>query len=433
MTFRILTLGCKVNQYESEALSEQLVEAGFAPAPENRPADLYVVNTCTVTGESDRKSRQFIRRAASENPGAPVLVTGCLSQRQSEEVSRIPGVRFVCGTREKAKVVDFARSLADGSMQPGSPVIDVTPLTSAPFEPMRIRHFDRTRAYIKIEDGCNHYCSYCAIPYARGPVRSKPREDVLAELEGFAGQGCPEIVLTGIETGSYGKDLDGYSLPDLLKEADRLPGMGRIRLGSLDPSVITEEFSKAISGLTHICPHFHLSMQSGSDAVLKAMRRNYTGAEAEAALDRLRRDMPGVLFTTDIITGFPGETDEMFEETLSFVRRQRFLHIHVFPYSARKGTRAASFPNPVPVEVRRQRARRLIEEQKRIKRELIESLLPCDADVLFETYENGQAYGHTANFIEVAVPSPVDRKGTFARVRLTSTDGEHALGTIQAT
>ncbi|MBP5293643.1 MAG: tRNA (N(6)-L-threonylcarbamoyladenosine(37)-C(2))-methylthiotransferase MtaB [Clostridia bacterium] len=430
MTFKIYTLGCKVNQYESEAIAEALEKEQFDKLTDETPADAYIINTCTVTGESDRKARQLIRRVRGEHPGSFLIVTGCLSQTQQESVASIEGVDFVCGNRAKLDVVQFLKSRRNLKSGKGETVVSVPELTRAPFEKMQIRSFDRTRAYIKIEDGCNHYCTYCAIPYARGNVRSKDPTDVLDEIRSLSSQGVPEVVLTGIETGSYGQDLEDMDLGKLLRMADTVEGVGRIRLGSLDPRTMTPEFVKILSHMRRIARHFHLSMQSGSDSVLSRMHRFYTVSQAEEAMQRAREALPGVLFTTDIITGFPGESEEDFRDTLDFVRRNPFLHIHIFPYSQRKMTKAAAYRDQVPVALRRARALELANWQSGIVEALLEGLTGQTVDVLFETCENGFATGHTDNFIEVRVRTDEDLRAKTRKVRLMSHTGETMEGVL---
>ena len=341
-TAGIYTLGCKVNQYESEAIAELLAARGVKILPPDEPCDCYIINTCTVTAESDRKARQFVRRAIGENPDAYILVTGCLAETAPEQLSAIAGVDFLIGNRNKSAVADATIALYRQGHKNQSTEIARVPLGGdSTFESMVITHFDRTRAYIKIEDGCENHCAYCIIPAARGRVRSKAPREVIDEVRGLTDGGCREVVLTGIETASYGKDLDGYGLADLLAEVDRIPGIGRVRLGSLDPSLMKQPFVDRIARLSSLAPHFHLSMQSGSSRTLAAMKRKYNAQMALDNMERVRRAIPDVQFTTDMIVGFPGEGEEDFRETVEFARQARFLMIHVFPYSRRTGTVAA--------------------------------------------------------------------------------------------
>lgn len=419
-TAAILTQGCKVNQYESEAIAEALTARGFTVRPPQEVCDLYVVNTCTVTAESDRKARQAIRRLLSENPAAFLIVTGCSAQKAADTIASIPGVDCVIGNRSKLAVADAATALFRAGAKPERPLISVGSLEGSRFEEMTITHFDRTRAYVKIEDGCENRCAYCAIPDARGPVRSKPAEAVLAEVRGLVAGGCREIVLTGIETGSWGRDLPGAPrLCDLLCAVDALPGIGRVRLSSLDPSIVTPRFVERTSSLASLAPHFHLSVQSGCSATLARMRRRYNAAQAEAAIARLREAIPQVQLTTDMIVGFPGETEEEFSESKAFAERMRFLHIHVFPYSRRDGTPAATMPDQMPESVKHRRVAELSAVSDGSRNAILKSVLleGRPLSVLFESCEGGMCYGHTPEFLEVRVVSQENLRGQVVRVQ----------------
>ena len=428
----IYTLGCKVNQYESEAMAEALAKEGVTILPPNRVCDAYIINTCTVTAESDRKARQFIRRAIAKNPEAYIAVTGCLAETDPEGLAAIEGVDIVVGNTEKMAVVRELLRLFQKNEKPLSPMVHHPSMESAPFEPMRISAFGRTRAYVKIEDGCENHCTYCIIPSARGSVRSKPMREVIDEVALLTEGGCREVVLTGIETASYGRDLPKGDLASLLEAVNAIPNIGRIRLGSLDPSLIREGFVKRIAPLASVTPHFHLSLQSGSSRTLAAMKRKYNADQARAAMALLRREMPRVKFTTDVIVGFPGETEEDFLETLRFVEEERFLMVHIFPYSKRRGTPAERMPNQVPGEVKRERLHRLEAVAERVRREILEEEIRQHplTEVLFETCKDGMAYGHTDDFLEVAVPSPCPLSGTLRAVRLTHTDGNLCFGEL---
>ena len=432
-TVGILTLGCKVNQYESEAIAEAFEQQGFDVALHgNDVRDVYVINTCTVTAESDRKAGQLVRRMRAKNPNAIVLVTGCFSQVAPERLAAMEGVAYVCGNTQKLSVVDAACRLLRQETPVTEAKICVEDITCAPFEPMRITRFERTRAYVKIEDGCENRCSYCAIPGARGRVRSKPLADVVEEVTALVAGGCREIVLTGIETASWGRDLSGVGLADLLEAVDAIPNVGRIRLGSLDPSLMKEDFVRRIAALKHLTPHFHISMQSGSSAVLAAMKRKYNRDQAMAGIRRLREAIPMVELTTDFIVGFPGETDADFADTLSFAREAKFLSMHVFAYSRRAGTIAASMPGQIPTAVKKERSAALIALGAELHRERSEKALESPLrEVLFETYENGMAIGHTDTFLEVAAPSPTPLHSVIGKVKLLRVENERVIAEIQ--
>ncbi len=399
----LYTLGCKVSQYETQAIAEAFAERGFDVVSPNQVCDVYVVNTCTVTAEADRKCRQVIRRLQKKNPHARILVTGCYSQVSPEAVANIPGVSYVCGTAHKLGLVDKACQLLAGEELPER--VEVTPLEGEPFESMCIHSSPRTRAYVKIEDGCECRCTYCIIPYARGEVRSKPPREVIEEIEGLCRGGTQEVVLTGIETASYGVDLQGYRLIDLLEEIDRRFPHLRVRLGSLTPCVMTEDFVTRLSRLTTPVPHFHLSMQSGSDSVLRGMKRRYNTAMALSAMERLRSSMPGVQFTTDLLVGFPGESEELFLETLDFARRARFLSAHVFTYSRRPGTPAATYEGQVEESEKTERSHRLTQVVEKIQGEILDEYVQKQTPLrlLLETRQGDVWQGHTDEFLEATV------------------------------
>ncbi len=431
-TVGLYTLGCKVAQYETEAVAEAFAQRGFSLRPFDEVCDVYVINTCTVTAESDRKSRQIIRRARQTAPGALVMVCGCYAQTTPAAIAAIPGVDYISGTGRKMELPRVAQELLQG--RPASPLVHVTDVAQEPFEAMRITHAPRTRAYVKIEDGCACRCTYCAIPAARGPVRSKPLPDVLQEVEGLARSGVQEVVLTGIETAAYGTDLPHARLIDLLEALDRMPGVPRVRLGSLSPELIRPDFISRFSRLHCVVPHLHLSMQSGADAVLHRMRRRYDRRMALEALAALRQAVPRIQFTTDMIVGFPGEREEDHAQTMDFAARARFLHMHVFPYSRRPGTPAATFPDQVPEAVKHARSAALIAAGQKIEEEILDACVTAQEDlpVLFETQQGGYVTGHTDTFMEVRVPAPVCRelRGSVAKVRPVRREGLCILGEL---
>lgn len=413
-TFAVYTLGCKVSQYESEAILEEAVRRGFTPVTEG--ADIAVINTCTVTAEGDRKCRQLIRRLVRQSPETKIMVCGCYSQVSPESVSAIDGVAYVCGTQNKLRTVERALELLDGK---AIPKIEVAPLAGADFESMRILHAPRTRAYIKIEDGCDNRCAYCKIPDARGHVRSKKIADVVAEARALTDAGVREVVLTGIETASFGADT-GESLCDLLDAVNGIDGIERIRLGSLEPTLMRPAFLDRIAKVGKLTPHFHLSMQSGSSHTLAAMRRKYNAETALRNIENTRAALPGVQFTTDFIVGFPGETDEDFAETMEFARRVGFLATHVFKYSKRAGTPAAKMPDQVPEEIKHARSQALIALSAESTAHCLAEILAAHPTetVLFEQKIGGLWSGHTAAFAEVRAASDADLHGELRKVRL---------------
>ncbi len=427
LTVGIYTLGCKVNQYESEAIAESFAAAGFSLQAPSLPCDIYIINTCTVTGESDRKAGQFIRRAIRQNPNAYILVTGCLSQTRPETVAQIPSVDYICGNANKLAVLNAAKELVESGKKPQTATVSSCPPDAFGFEEMQITHFDRTRAYVKIEDGCENRCTYCIIPSARGSVRSKSPSAILEEVRGLVAGGCREVVLTGIETASYGKDLKSYRLADLLEEVDKIPGIGRVRLGSLDPSLMTQDFVDRIAGLPSLAPHFHLSMQSASDRILALMKRKYNSRMALEGITRLRKAFPTVQFTTDMIAGFPGETEEDFLASLQFIKDAGFLMVHVFPYSRRAGTVAATMGGQLPKSIKKERVARLSEVAMQTRKEILSGMIGSVEEVLFETYEDGIATGHTASFLQVSCPSPVPLCSQLHSVLITESDEEQCF------
>lgn len=413
-TFAVYTLGCKVSQYESEAILEEAVRRGFTPVTEG--ADIAVINTCTVTAEGDRKCRQLIRRLVRQSPETKIMVCGCYSQVSPESVSAIDGVAYVCGTQNKLRTVERALELLDGK---AIPKIEVAPLAGADFESMRILHAPRTRAYIKIEDGCDNRCAYCKIPDARGHVRSKKIADVVAEARALTDAGVREVVLTGIETASFGADT-GESLCDLLDAVNGIDGIERIRLGSLEPTLMRPAFLDRIAKVGKLTPHFHLSMQSGSSRTLATMRRKYNAETALRNIENTRAALPDVQFTTDFIVGFPGETDEDFAETMEFARRVGFLATHVFKYSKRAGTPAAKMPDQIPEEVKHARSQALIALSAESTAHCLAEILAAHPTetVLFEQKIGGLWSGHTAAFAEVRAASDADLHGELRKVRL---------------
>ncbi len=416
-TVGLYTLGCKVSQYETEAVLEELERRGFEGRSFDDVCDAYVINTCTVTKESDRKSRQMIRRAVDRNKNAVVAVMGCYSERDGEDVLAIDGVNIVVGTVGKLSLADRIEEMLTSGRR--DKILDVRPLQGARFEPMCITHAPRTRAYVKIEDGCESRCTYCAIKEARGPVRSKRPEDVIREVEGLYKNGTREIVLTGIETGSYGRDFDTpYTLADLLCELDKRKSAERIRLGSLAPELCGKDFADRIKGLSILAPHFHISVQSGSDRILGAMKRRYNRKMALDNIGRLRSYMPNLNITTDLMVGFPGETEEDFLETLSFVSEAELLFAHVFAYSRRHGTPAADYPDQVAESVKKERSRRLMAEVSRVRDMILDRVVDSKEtlSVILEDSEGGVFTAHSDSFLEVKLEAPDNIQGDAVKV-----------------
>ncbi len=424
----VYTLGCKVSQYESEAILEEALRCGFSAAACDGECDICIVNTCTVTAESDRKCRQLIRRLAGRAPNAKILVCGCYAQTAPERLAALKDVDYISGTLDKIQIIQRARELLDGK---ALPKIEVRPLAGAPFESMRIEHAPRTRAYVKIEDGCENRCAYCIIPKARGPVRSKKIAEALDEIRGLAASGVREVVLTGIETTSFGADT-GEQLGDLLTAADNIDGLARIRLGSLEPTLFCPDFIRQISNLKKLAPHFHLSLQSGCSKTLAAMRRKYNAKTAMQAIQMIRAALPDAQLTADFIVGFPGETEEDFEQTLAFAKEARLLSAHIFKYSKRAGTPAADFPNQVPEAVKHARSERLIAccaagTQACLSAQAEQRPMQ---DVLFEQIIDELWSGHTASFIEVRVRAAENLHGKLLPVRVIECGDGYLIGEL---
>jgi len=420
-TIACLTLGCKVNQYDTEAMREAFEAAGYASVPFSAPADVYLINTCTVTVTGDQKSMKLIRRAAREHPEAGIIVCGCLAQRDAGRV-RLPGVRLILGTRDRSRVVElYERAIAEGRV-----ISAVGAEGDWTFEHLTVqRHEGHTRAVMKIQEGCENRCAYCVIPSVRGPVRSMPLPEVEEEARALGEAGYKELVATGIHLMSYGRDL-GLTLADALRAIHRAEGVQRVRLGSLEPVGVTDEFVSALAELPKICPQFHLSMQSGSDGVLRRMRRRYNTRQYLEAARKLQTAFPGCALTTDVIAGFPGETDEEHRETLAFIRQVGFARIHVFPFSPRTGTEAAAMPGQVPEAVKKARAAELIALGGELERAFVQSLVGTRQRVLFEERgEGGLCEGYTENYVRVAAPGT---PGETREVIIRSAEGTTARG-----
>ncbi|PAB58936.1 tRNA (N(6)-L-threonylcarbamoyladenosine(37)-C(2))-methylthiotransferase MtaB [Anaeromicrobium sediminis] len=425
------TLGCKVNQYETEAMTELFEKNGYNVVESEEVADVYVINTCTVTNLGDRKSRQFIRRCKRKNPDSIVAVVGCYSQTAPDEVSKIEEVDVILGTNDRNKIVDYVKKKKK-QKEKINVVTDIMQVRD--FEEMTIDNIKgKTRAFLKIQEGCNQYCSYCIIPYARGPIRSRKLDDIIKEVKRLVENGFKEVVLTGIHVASYGKDLDKGTLLDVIKEVNKIEGLKRIRLSSIEPTIMTEKFVKTLSELDKVCDHFHLSLQSGCDETLKRMNRKYTTKEYMEVVGRIKHYMPEGSITTDIIVGFPGETDEEFEKTMEFVKDIKFSQIHVFKYSPRKGTPAAEFENQVDGIVKNKRSEELISVAEKFAKEYNKKFIGQNKRVLFETKsaeQEGYYEGLTENYIKVLGKSDKDISGKILNAKLEKIYDEMVFGSI---
>lgn len=420
-------LGCKVNAYETEAMRQLLEDAGYEIVPFSERADVYVINTCSVTNIADRKSRQMIHRARKLNPAAVIAAAGCYVQTREADALADASVDIVVGNNRKGQLaVLLERWFAE---HPDGKLADVIDINDGeqPYEALNVpRPTEHTRAFLKVQDGCNQFCSYCVIPYARGRVRSRPLAEALAEARSLAANGYRELVLTGIHLSSYGLDR-GEQLLDLIRGVHEVDGIERIRLGSLEPKVITEEFVRALAGLPKLCPHFHLSLQSGCDATLARMNRKYTCGEYAAGCGLLRQFFAHPAITTDVIVGFPGETEEEFAETREFLERIRFYEMHIFKYSRRKGTRASVMEGQVPEEVKTARSELLIELARRMSAEFRAYYRGREASVLLEERQEiagrPMLVGYTPEYVKVAYDSPENAENTIVSGTLCELPG----------
>ncbi|WP_195263266.1 tRNA (N(6)-L-threonylcarbamoyladenosine(37)-C(2))-methylthiotransferase MtaB [Clostridium sp. 1001275B_160808_H3] len=427
------TLGCRVNVYESEAMAEKFIREGYEVVDASEAADVYVINTCTVTNMGDKKSRQIISRARRLNENATVAVVGCYSQIAPKEVSEIPGVDVVLGTRNKGDVVYYVNKARDEGK---SQVHVEGVLKNRKFEELNIEEYqDKTRAFLKIQDGCNRFCTYCIIPYSRGSVCSKDPKKVLEEVNKLAEHGFKEIILSGIHTASYGLDLEGsVNLIDIIEEIEKVEGIERIRIGSIEPAFFTPEVIEKIKKFKKLCPHFHLSLQSGCDATLKRMNRRYTAQEYADSVNLLRETMPDVSITTDVIVGFPGETEEEFNETYEFLKNIKLTKTHVFKYSPRKGTKAADMQDQVDGSIKEKRSKLLIELSNKNEKEFIEKFIGKEMDALIETEVKGKDgiyEGYTRNYIKVQVPCTcADVTGKIVDIEIIEVENEIGIAKL---
>lgn len=392
-------------------------------------ADIYVINTCTVTNMSDRKSRQTLRKAKQKNEKAIIVATGCYAQVAKDELEKIDEIDLCLGINEKNEIVKHVEDYIDNHKKIS--IISDVAKQKEYLDFGTVTEAEKTRAAIKIQDGCDRFCTYCIIPYARGRVRSRNIESIKQEIEALVKTGIKEIVLTGIHIASYGKDLkDNITLCKLLIELNKIDGLKRIRLGSLEPTLLNKEFIEAIKGLDKLCTHFHLSLQSGCDETLKRMNRRYTTSEFREVASNIRKEFPEAVLTTDIIVGFPGETDEEFDITYNFLKEIKFYKMHVFPYSQRKGTKAAVMPDQINATIKENRSKRLIELSNKNEEEFLEKYIGKDVEVLFEQEEGNYIKGHTANYLEVLVDCNNAKENELKTIHITQRDGLKLLGIV---
>ncbi len=396
------TLGCKVNHYETQEMTEELEKNGYIIVNEVNKADIIVINSCTVTSESDRKSRQALRHYRSQNPNAITVITGCMTQAYSKKAQQLFEADIILGNKTN-KLLD--KSIKEFILT-RKPIINVDPhKDNEPLISNGISRFEeRTRAYLKIEDGCNRFCSYCAIPYARGRVRSKPLEEIVKEATSLAQNGFVEIVLVGINLSAYGSDLENADFPSAVEAVAKIDKVKRVRLGSLEPDHLTDDVIERLSKIKKLCPHFHISLQSGCDNTLKRMNRHYTADQFSSLCDKLRRTFKNCALTTDIMVGFSGETEEDFNDTVEFVKKIKFEKVHIFPYSVREGTRAASFDGKITNKEKAERAKALSEVCGNIRAQFLKNQIGKEYDVLIESkLPDGSLFGYTENYIPVKI------------------------------
>ncbi|MCX7773889.1 MAG: tRNA (N(6)-L-threonylcarbamoyladenosine(37)-C(2))-methylthiotransferase MtaB [Clostridia bacterium] len=420
-----ITLGCKVNTSETEGMKQLFIHAGYSVVSDDEFADVYVINTCTVTSMGDKKSRQMLRRAHSLNPDAVVAAVGCFAQVAPEEAAKIEGVNLVVGTNMKNRIVELVEHTRPDEKQ----IYVMERKALSEYEELPVDNYEgHTRAFLKIQDGCDQFCSYCIIPYARGPVRSRGIGDVVEEAKRFAFRGFKEVVLTGIHLTSYGDKTEGSGLLDLISRVHDIEGIERIRLGSLEPMFLNPEFVQGIRHLPKLCPHFHISLQSGAEATLKRMNRKYRPKDYRAIVRMLKQEIPDVAVTTDVMVGFPGETHEEFEESYGFCEEMGFQWIHVFKYSPRQGTPAARYPSQVPPAVKEERSKRLIALAEKMREAYFRAYLDTEISVLLEQEVNGMMEGLTPNYIPVRALINSDKAGEIIKVRLKGIEKDHMLG-----
>lgn len=422
-TVSFYTLGCKVNQYETNAMEQQFIKNNYEIVENTQKADIYVINTCTVTNMAERKSRQMLRRVKEINPSAVLVVCGCYAQVAKNELEQIPEINIILGINEKNEIVqiveNYMEKMAEQDKKSQEAEIDDVSKQKEFLDFGDVTYTEKNRAVVKVQDGCNMFCSYCIIPYARGRIRSRKIESVVSEIEKIAKEEIKEVVITGIHVASYGKDFDNENtskkirLIDLLEAINKIDGIDRIRLSSLEPTIVDEEFATRLSKLDKICDHFHLSLQSGCDETLKRMNRKYTTQIYRDAVATLRKYYPEASFTTDVIVGFPGETDEEFAKTYEFLKEIDFYRLHVFKYSPRRGTVAEKMPNQIDGNKKEERSNKLIELSNSTENKHNQSYIGKTVKVLFEEFEDGFFKGHTTNYMMVKVAGSEEQLGKF--------------------
>ena len=446
-TVSFYTLGCKVNQYETNAMEQQFIKNNYEIVENTQKADIYVINTCTVTNIAERKSRQMLRRVKEINPSAVLVVCGCYAQVAKNELEQIPEIDIILGINEKNEIVqiveNYMEKMTEQDKRSQEAEIDDVSKQKEFLDFGDVTYTEKNRAVVKVQDGCNMFCSYCIIPYARGRIRSRKIESVVSEIEKISKEGIKEVVITGIHVASYGKDFDNENtskkirLIDLLEAINKIDGIDRIRLSSLEPTIVDEEFATRLSKLDKICDHFHLSLQSGCDETLKRMNRKYTTQIYRDAVATLRKYYPEASFTTDVIVGFPGETDEEFAKTYEFLKEIDFYRLHVFKYSPRRGTVAEKMPNQIDGNKKEERSNKLIELSNSTENKHNQSYIGKTVKVLFEEFEDGFFKGHTTNYMMVKVAGEEGQSDKFVnkildvKIRENNDETRELVGSVE--
>ena len=424
MKFQIYTLGCKVNTYESNVMRDALLNKGYFEVGLKEKADITIINTCTVTNTADSKSMKVIRQAVRRNENAIIVVCGCLVQNKKEEVSKIDGVDIVIGNINKSKIVDYIEKYIEEKKQE----VDVRNIMDTNFEPMMLNNFNKTRAFVKIQDGCNNFCSYCIIPYTRGNVRSKDKQSVLKEIQLLVDEGHKEVVLTGIHTGNYGAEFADYKFADLLKDIVKIDKLERLRISSIEITEINDDVMEVIKENNILVDHMHIPLQSGSDAVLKRMNRKYDKEYFINKIKKLRKIRPNISITTDVIVGFPGETEEEFEETIETIKKIKFTKLHVFPYSKREGTKAAIMDGQVDENIKKKRVKILLQLSKELEYNYMEKFIGKKVIFIPEMVKEEYIIGHTGNFLNVKYRGNKNDLNKDIEVKINNIEYPYCIG-----
>ena len=419
MTFRILTLGCKVNTYESNVIRDLLINRGYLEIENN--ADIYIINTCTVTNTADNKSMKLIRRTRKENPNSIIVVCGCMAQNKKNNIEESD---IVIGNIGKTKIVDYIEEYIKSKEKK----IDIQNMSDVSFEPMILNNFNKTRAFVKIQDGCNNFCSYCVIPYVRGNVRSKDKSDVIEEITALVNNGHKEIVLTGIHTGNYGSEFNNYDFADLLIDILKIKGLERLRISSIEVTELNDRVLDIIKNNSVLVDHMHIPLQSGSDSVLKRMNRKYDKEYFIEKINKIRTIRPNISITTDVIVGFPGETEEEFNETIDTIKKIHFSKIHVFPYSKRDGTKACEIPNHIDDVTKKRRAQELIKLSKELENNYMNKFINTNTIFIPEVYDNGYIIGHTGNYLSIKTSGCKKDLGNDIEVKIIENEYPYMIG-----